>query len=60
MRVSDITAGSGCADPQSRSGSARSAARSVPTPVLDASPGWGRENTILKWELDYLQQDLKV
>lgn len=67
MRVSDITAGSGCADPQSRSGSARSAARSVPTPVLDASPGrarawrgWGRENTILKWKLDYLQQDLKV
>eukprot|EP00438_Fugacium_kawagutii_P008340 Skav233354 [mRNA] locus=scaffold394:493723:494789:+ [translate_table: standard] len=40
VRVADITAGSGCADPSSRSGSARSlAARSVPTPVLDSSPG---------------------
>ncbi|CAJ1386769.1 unnamed protein product [Effrenium voratum] len=40
VRVADITAGSGCADPASRSGSARSlAARSVPTPNLDSSPG---------------------
>lgn len=40
VRVADITAGSGCAEPGSRSGSARSlAARSVPTPVLDSSPG---------------------
>ena len=37
MRIADITAGSGCAD-GSRSGSARSAARSVPTP-LESSPG---------------------
>ncbi|CAE7581921.1 unnamed protein product [Symbiodinium sp. CCMP2456] len=37
VRVADITAGSGCAD-GSRSGSARSAARSVPTP-LESSPG---------------------
>ncbi|CAE7845101.1 unnamed protein product [Symbiodinium necroappetens] len=37
VRIADITAGSGCAD-GSRSGSARSAARSVPTP-LESSPG---------------------
>jgi hypothetical protein len=42
VRVADITAGSGCADPgpSSRS-SARSPARSLPTPVVDSSPGCG-------------------
>ena len=61
VRVAAITAGSGCADPGPSSRSSASPARSLPTPVVDSSPGrashgwisWGKnmgKAEIRSWE----------